>query len=109
MHADKHESFHKIAFFFFMKVARHVQSTQDRKLVIFLQYLKKKSLMKFGFLHSDRDESFLQVNTGHFICVWRPDLVKVPIIYLIGLASCRFLCQTLLKELIISQKLLLHV
>ena len=27
---------------FLMKVARHVQSTRNKKLVIFLQYLKKK-------------------------------------------------------------------
>ena len=36
------QSFLKLALSFLMKVARHVQLTQDRMLVIFLQYLKKK-------------------------------------------------------------------
>ena len=31
----------------FMEVARHVQSTQNRKLVMFLQYIKKKVLQLF--------------------------------------------------------------
>ena len=33
LHADKHQSFYKLAVYFFMEVARHVQSTQ---------YIKKK-------------------------------------------------------------------
>ena len=49
MHADKDQSFYKIALLFIMKVTRHVQSTQNRKLIIFLQYLKKKILLKFVF------------------------------------------------------------
>ena len=40
LHADKHQSFCKLALSCFMEVARHVQSTQ-RKLVIFLQFIKK--------------------------------------------------------------------
>ena len=40
VHADKHQSFCKLALPCFMEVARHVQSTQ-RKLVIFLQFSKK--------------------------------------------------------------------
>ena len=43
MHADKHQSFYKLALSCFMEVARHVQSTQQ-KLVIFLQFIKKKVL-----------------------------------------------------------------
>ena len=50
MHADKHQSFHKLALSFFyklalsflMEVASYVQSTQNRNLVIFLQDIKKK-------------------------------------------------------------------
>ena len=42
MHADEHQSFYKLGLLFLMEVARHVQSTQNRKLVIFLQYIKKK-------------------------------------------------------------------
>ena len=31
-----------LVLFFLVEVARHVQNTQNRKLVIFLQYIKKK-------------------------------------------------------------------
>ena len=44
LHADKHQSFYKLTLSFLIGVARHVQSTQNRKFVIFLQYLKKKAL-----------------------------------------------------------------
>ena len=36
-HANRHQSFRKLALSFLMEVARHVQSTQNRKLTIFLQ------------------------------------------------------------------------
>ena len=39
MHADEHQSFYKLGLLFLMEVARYVQSTQNRKLVIFLQRL----------------------------------------------------------------------
>ena len=42
LHADKHESFYKLALPFLMEVARHIQSIENRKLAIFLQYLKTK-------------------------------------------------------------------
>ena len=38
LHVDKHQSFCKLGLSFLMEVARHVHSTQNRKLVIFLQY-----------------------------------------------------------------------
>ena len=41
LHVDKHQNFYTLALSCFMEVARHVQSTQ-RKLVIFLQFIKKK-------------------------------------------------------------------
>ena len=44
LHADKHQSFYNLVLSFLMEVARHVQSTQNRKLLIFLQYMKKKVL-----------------------------------------------------------------
>ena len=34
--------FYKVALLFLMEVARHIQSIQNRKLVIFLQYIKEK-------------------------------------------------------------------
>ena len=44
MPADNYQSFYKVTLSFFMEVARHVQSNQNMKLVIFLQYIKKKLL-----------------------------------------------------------------
>ena len=41
LHGDKHQSFYKSALSFLIEVARHVQNTQNRNLVIFLQYIKK--------------------------------------------------------------------
>ena len=40
-YADKHQSFYQLVLSFLMVVARHVQNTQNRKLVTFLQYIKK--------------------------------------------------------------------
>ena len=37
LHAAEHQSFYKLGLLFLMEVARYVQSTQNRKLVIFLQ------------------------------------------------------------------------
>ena len=37
MHADEHQSFYKLGLFLLMEVARYFQSTQNRKLVKFLQ------------------------------------------------------------------------
>ena len=45
-HAVKHQSSYKVTSFL-MEVARHVQSTQNKKLVIFFQYIEKKLLQLF--------------------------------------------------------------
>ena len=39
--ADKRQSFYKLVLSFLIKLTRHVQNTQNRKLVIFLQYIRK--------------------------------------------------------------------
>ena len=40
LHADKHQSFfYKLALLFLMEVAKYVHSNQNRKLLMFLQYL----------------------------------------------------------------------
>ena len=39
LHADDHQSFYKLALLFFMEVTRNVQASQNRKLVIFSQYM----------------------------------------------------------------------
>ena len=41
LQADKHQRFCNFPLLFLMEVAIHVQSTQNMKLVIFLQYIKK--------------------------------------------------------------------
>ena len=38
------EARNEVHFFFLMELARHVQSTRNRKLILFLQYLEKKVL-----------------------------------------------------------------
>ena len=43
LHADK-QSFYKLALWFWKEVARHVQSIQNRNLLIFLQHVKKTVL-----------------------------------------------------------------
>ena len=45
----KHQSFYKLALSFLMEVARQNQSTQNRKLLIFLQYIKKSAATAFVF------------------------------------------------------------
>ena len=45
----KHQSFYKLALSFLMEVAMQNQSTQNRKLVIFLQYIKKSAATAFVF------------------------------------------------------------
>ena len=42
LHADQHHSFYKLMLSFLMEVVRLAQSTQNVKLVIFFQYIKKK-------------------------------------------------------------------
>ena len=42
LHANKHQSFYKLTLLFLTEEVKHVQSTQDRKFVMFLQYIKKK-------------------------------------------------------------------
>ena len=64
LHAGKPLSFCKLGLSFLMKVARHVQSTQTRKLVIFLQYLKKKNIDEVYFLLADKQIKFPKVETN---------------------------------------------
>ena len=72
MHADKDQSFYKIALLFIMKVTRHVQSTQNRKLIIFLQYLKKKILLKFVFCIQTSMKVSYKLILTFWVCLARP-------------------------------------
>ena len=49
-----------------MCVARLPQITQYNKFAISLQYLKKELSDKVGFLHADKHECFLQIDTMYF-------------------------------------------
>ena len=44
-------------------MARHTQITQNNKFAIFLQYLKKEVSDEVDFLHTDKRESLLQIDT----------------------------------------------
>ena len=44
-----------------MAMVKHSQSSQNSKLAMSLQYLKKK-VRDFYFLHADKHQSFLQVS-----------------------------------------------
>ena len=60
-HADKLQSFSKLVLSFLMEVTRHVPNTQNRKLVIFLQYIRKN--VTTDAKHSDVLQGF-----SHFRC-----------------------------------------
>ena len=51
---------------FLMCVVKHVQITQNNKFAIFLQYLKKEVSDEVDFLHVDKHESFLKIDTMIF-------------------------------------------
>ena len=45
LHGVKHQSFYKLGLMFLMELTKYVQSTKNRKLVIFLQYIKRQLLL----------------------------------------------------------------
>ena len=65
-HTDKHQSSYKSALSFFMEVARHVQNTQ-KKLVMFLQFIKKKEETAFVF-YCDAKHSHICRGSSHVTC-----------------------------------------
>ena len=46
-----------------MCLARHAHFTQNNKFAISLQYFKKELSDKFDFLHADKHESLLQIDS----------------------------------------------
>ena len=61
LHADKHQSFDKLALIFLMEATRHVQSTQNRKLV-------KKSIATSFVLYCDLKHSDILWASSHVCC-----------------------------------------
>ena len=60
------KGFFKLILSFRVCVARHAQITQNNKLAIFLQYLKKEVIDEVDFLHADKYQSFLQLSIKVF-------------------------------------------
>ena len=63
LHEDKHQSLPQTGCIAFTGQARHTQLTQNNKFAIRLQYLKKDGREDVYFLHADKHESILQVDT----------------------------------------------
>ena len=57
-------------------MARHAQITQNNKFAISLQYLKKELSDEVDFLHADKHESLLQIDT--MILTGWSSISKVP-------------------------------
>ena len=52
-------------------MAWHAQITQNSKFVISLQYLKKEASDEIDFLHADKHESVLQIDTVTLIGIFK--------------------------------------
>ena len=57
--------FYKVIPLFFD--TRHAQSTQNNKFAVSLQDLKKEGRIELDFMHADKHQIFLQVETISFI------------------------------------------
>ena len=60
-----------------MKFAAHVQSTQKKKLVIFLQYVNKKNIDEGYFFRADKYENSLQVDTNIWVYFAKQNLTRM--------------------------------
>ena len=54
--------FYKLLVSLWVCVVRHAESTQNNKLAISLQYLKKEVCDEVDFLHAYKPESFLRID-----------------------------------------------
>ena len=71
-HADKRQSFLQADLSFWVYLAKHAQSNQNKKFVISLQYLKENVKDEVNFLHADKHRMFLQIDTIILsVCVTR--------------------------------------
>ena len=59
----KVKGFFKLILSFQVCVTRHAQIIQNNKFAISLQYLEKEVSDEFDFLHADKHESLLQIDT----------------------------------------------
>ena len=58
--------FYKLIPLFLLAMARHAQSTQNNKFAVSLQDLKKEGRVELDFMHADKHQIFLQVETINF-------------------------------------------
>ena len=57
------KGFFKLLLSFYVCAARHPQITQNNKFAVSLQYLKKELSDEVDFLHADKHESLLQIDS----------------------------------------------
>ena len=67
MHADKRQSFYKLVLSFVVEMARHVQNTQNKTLVIFLQCIQKNCRNCFA-CYCDAKHSDILQGSSHVGC-----------------------------------------
>ena len=60
------KGFFKIILSFSVRVAKHAQINWNNKFALSFQYLKKEVSDEVDFLHADKHESFLQIDTMIF-------------------------------------------
>ena len=58
LHAGKHENLLQLGTMILMEMVKHFQSSQNRKFIMAVQYLKKE----VDFLHADKHQSDLQID-----------------------------------------------
>ena len=75
LHADEHQSFYKLGLLFLMEVARYVQSTQNRKLVIFFA----KSVAATFVFYCDAKHSDILRGSSHVYCYLFPRTARLEI------------------------------
>ena len=66
LYANKHQSFLEADTIVLVAMPMHVQSTQNNKFAISLQYLKKEGRHEVDFLHGDK-KTFLQVDAINIV------------------------------------------
>ena len=74
-HADEHQSFYKLGLLFLMEVARYVQRTQNRKLVIFFA----KSVAATFVFYCDAKHSDILRGSSHVYCYLFPRTARLDI------------------------------
>ena len=77
LHAVKQQRFYKLILSFLMEVTRHVQSIQNRRLVIFLQYFNKKILMKFIFCIQIKMKVSYKLIRTIWVCLAKENFARV--------------------------------